>query len=138
MFIDDLDRCEDIHAIVKTLEALKLLVKSKAFVAVVVVAIDTMQYATLALENHYSGILRRGTCIHPSGLYYLEKIIQLPYCVVPLTIQDNDMLSCSCYYDSLFADDNNEQEHSAKVTTSNHHLIGNEKQRCWWNDHNNE
>ena len=82
LFIDDLDRCND-KMVVETLEALKLLVRTEVFV--VVVAID-MQYVTLALENNYKGILRRGT--HPSGLDYLEKIIQLPYRISPMYSRD--------------------------------------------------
>ena len=80
--IDDLDRCPQ-DKVVDTLEALQLLVSSKAFV--VVIAID-MQYVTLSLENKYKGILERGK--HPSGLDYLEKIIQLSYRVPPITSKE--------------------------------------------------
>lgn len=91
LFIDDLDRCPA-DAVVDTLEALQLLVKSKAFVAVV--AMD-MQYVTLALEKKYQGILKQGS--HPSGLDYLEKIIQLSFRVPPLKLEG----SISSYIDSL-------------------------------------
>jgi hypothetical protein len=67
---------------VETLEALQLLVKTELFV--VVVALD-MRFVTLSLENKYKGILEAGR--HPSGLDYLEKIIQLPYRLPPIEKQ---------------------------------------------------
>ena len=91
IFIDDLDRCS-ITAIVRTLEALQLLVKTTVFV--VVVAID-LDYVTLSLEKHYKGVLRKGS--HPSGLDYLEKIIQLPYRMSPVKERD----TISKYINSL-------------------------------------
>jgi hypothetical protein len=55
------------------------LVKTRLFV--VVLAID-VRYVTLALEKEYSDILvRHGD---PSGLDYIEKIIQIPYGVRPV------------------------------------------------------
>ena len=50
----------------------------------VVVAVDT-RYVTLSLENHYKGILEADR--NPSGLDYLEKIIQLPYRLPPVDKQ---------------------------------------------------
>ena len=91
IFIDDLDRCP-VTAIVRTLEALQLLVKTTVFV--VVVAID-LDYVTLSLEKHYKGVLRKGS--HPSGLDYLEKIIQLPYRMSPVKERD----TISKYINSL-------------------------------------
>eukprot|EP00984_Skeletonema_dohrnii_P009097 scaffold3440_cov204-Skeletonema_dohrnii-CCMP3373.AAC.1 len=73
LFIDDLDRCPP-KKVVETLEAVQLLVNTNLFV--VVLAIDT-QYVTLCLEDHYKYILHPKR--HPSGLDYIEKIIQLPY-----------------------------------------------------------
>ena len=81
LFIDDLDRCPP-DKVVEMLEALQLLVKTKLFV--VVVSID-MRFVTLALEKHYTGILEAGR--NPSGLDYLEKIIQLPYRLPPVDKQ---------------------------------------------------
>ena len=78
LFIDDLDRCPP-DKVVEMLEALQLLVKTELFV--VVVALDT-RYVTLALEDRYKGILEAGR--NPSGLDYLEKIIQLPYRLPPV------------------------------------------------------
>ncbi len=79
LFIDDLDRCPP-NKVVETLEAVQLLVKTKLFV--VVLAIDA-QYVTLCLEDKYKNILHPKR--HPSGLDYIEKIIQLPYRVPPIS-----------------------------------------------------
>ena len=73
LFVDDLDRCEQ-DAVVEVIEALQLLVKTKLFVAVV--AIDP-RYVTLSVEKHYKGIL--DPRIPPSGMDFLEKIIQVPF-----------------------------------------------------------
>ena len=73
LMIDDLDRCPP-HKVVEVLEAVQLLVKQKLFV--VVLAMD-VRYVTRALEKRYSGVLVRGG--EPSGLDYIEKIIQVPY-----------------------------------------------------------
>lgn len=73
MFIDDLDRCPP-DKVVEVLEAAQLLVKTQLFV--VVIAID-VRYVTRALENEYKGVLVRSG--EPSGLDYIEKIIQIPY-----------------------------------------------------------
>lgn len=78
LFIDDLDRCPP-ESVVKVLEAAQLLVKTPLFV--VVIAMD-LRYVTRSLEKHYQEILVRNG--EPSGLDYLEKIIQIPYRVRPV------------------------------------------------------
>jgi hypothetical protein len=78
LFIDDLDRCPP-DKVVEVLEAAQLLVKTQLFV--VVIAID-VRYVTRALENQYRGVLVRSG--EPSGLDYIEKIIQIPYRVRPV------------------------------------------------------
>jgi len=78
VYIDDLDRCPP-DRVVQVLEAVQLLVKTPLFIAVL--AVDE-RYITRALEKFYEGVLsRRG---RPSGIDYLEKIIQLPYRVRPI------------------------------------------------------
>lgn len=78
LFVDDLDRCPP-QRVVEVLEATQLLVKTSLFV--VVLALD-VRYITRALEKAYSGILtRRGD---PSGLDYIEKIVQIPYQMRPI------------------------------------------------------
>ncbi|MCP4334706.1 MAG: hypothetical protein GY785_18790 [Gammaproteobacteria bacterium] len=73
LVIDDLDRCPP-EQVVQVLEAAQLLVKTKLFV--VVIGMD-VRYVSRALEDHYKGVLvPDGT---PSGLDYIEKIIQVPY-----------------------------------------------------------
>jgi predicted KAP-like P-loop ATPase len=78
LFIDDLDRCPP-ERVVEVLEATQLLLKTKLFV--VVLAMD-IRYVTRALEKAYAGILAREG--DPSGLDYIEKIIQIPYQVRPV------------------------------------------------------
>jgi predicted KAP-like P-loop ATPase len=79
VYIDDLDRCPP-DRVVEVLEAIQLLVKTPLFIAVL--AIDE-RYIIRALEKHYAGVLsRRG---RPSGEDYLEKIIQIPYRVRPIS-----------------------------------------------------
>jgi len=81
LFIDDLDRCPPTR-VVEVLEAAQLLVKTKLFV--VVMAMD-VRYITKALEKAYEGVLdRRGA---PSGLDYIEKIVQVPYRIRPITAE---------------------------------------------------
>ena len=73
LFIDDLDRCKHTE-VVKVIEALQLLVKTKLFVAVL--AIDP-RYVTLSLEKHYNGVL--DPIQPPTGMDFLEKMIQIPF-----------------------------------------------------------
>ena len=81
LFIDDLDRCPP-SRVVEVLEAAQLLVKTELFV--VVIAMD-VRYITKALEKAYEGVLdRRGA---PSGLDYIEKIIQVPYRIRPISAE---------------------------------------------------
>ena len=78
MFVDDLARCPP-DKVVQMLEAVQLLVKTELFV--MVMALD-VRYATLCLEHQYKGILEESG--FPSGLDYLEKIVQIPYRVPPI------------------------------------------------------
>lgn len=73
LLIDDLDRCPPAK-VVDVLEAAQLLVKTRLFV--VVIAMD-VRYVTRALEAQYKDVLVRSG--EPSGLDYIEKIIQIPY-----------------------------------------------------------
>ncbi|WP_212663508.1 P-loop NTPase fold protein [Acaryochloris marina] len=79
LYIDDLDRCPP-DRVVEVLEAVQLLLNTKLFV--VILAIDD-RYIARALEQVYAGVLkRRGK---PSGIDYLEKIIQIPYRLRPIS-----------------------------------------------------
>lgn len=73
LFIDDLDRCPPAK-VVEVLEAAQLLVKTRLFV--VVLAMDE-RFITRALEKIYEGVLHRHG--DPSGLDFIEKIVQIPY-----------------------------------------------------------
>jgi hypothetical protein len=73
LLIDDLDRCPP-DKVVEVLEAAQLLVKTRLFV--VIIAMD-VRYVTRALEAQYKEVLVRSG--EPSGLDYIEKIIQIPY-----------------------------------------------------------
>ena len=78
LFIDDLDRCPP-PRVVEVLEAVQLLLNTELFV--VVIGLDT-RYVTRALEKEYKEILQHEG--DPSGLDYIEKIIQIPYRVRPI------------------------------------------------------
>jgi predicted KAP-like P-loop ATPase len=73
LMVDDLDRCPP-SQVVEMLEAAQLLVKTNLFV--VVIAMD-VRYVTRTLEKHYKGVLVEDG--DPSGLDYIEKIVQIPY-----------------------------------------------------------
>jgi len=79
LYIDDLDRCPP-DQVVKVLEAVQLLLKTPLFI--VVLGLDD-RYIARALEKVYGGVLKRGG--KPSGIDYLEKIIQIPYRVRPIS-----------------------------------------------------
>jgi hypothetical protein len=78
LYIDDLDRCPP-SRVVEILEAVQLLLNTKLFV--VILGLDT-RYVTRALEKEYKEILQHEG--DPSGLDYIEKIIQIPYRVRPI------------------------------------------------------
>lgn len=79
LYIDDLDRCPP-DRVVEVLETVQLLLNTELFV--VILAIDD-RYIARALEQVYEGVLkRRGK---PSGIDYLEKIIQIPYRMRPIS-----------------------------------------------------
>ncbi len=81
IYIDDLDRCPP-KTVVEVLEAVQLLVKNPLFIAIL--AIDE-RYITRALADHYKGVLPlKGS---PSASDYLEKIIQIPYRLRPISEQ---------------------------------------------------
>jgi uncharacterized caspase-like protein len=73
LYIDDLDRCPP-SRVVEALEAVQLLLNTKLFI--VILGLDT-RYVTRALEKEYKEILQHEG--DPSGLDYIEKIIQIPY-----------------------------------------------------------
>jgi sulfur relay (sulfurtransferase) DsrC/TusE family protein len=79
LYIDDLDRCPPTR-VVEVLEAVQLLLNTKLFI--VVLGIDD-RYIARALEEVYKGVLKRGG--KPSGIDYLEKIIQIPYRMRPIS-----------------------------------------------------
>ena len=78
LYIDDLDRCPP-DRVVDVLEAVQLLINTPLFI--VILAIDD-RYIARALEQAYQGVLKRRG--HPSGIDYLEKIIQIPYRTRPI------------------------------------------------------
>jgi hypothetical protein len=78
LYIDDLDRCPPAR-VIEVLEAIQLLLSTKLFI--VILGLDT-RYVTRALEKEYKEILQHEG--DPSGLDYIEKIIQIPYRVRPI------------------------------------------------------
>jgi transcriptional regulator with XRE-family HTH domain len=81
LFIDDLDRCPP-PRVVQVMEAVQLLLRTELFI--VVLGLDT-RYITRALEKEYREILQHEG--DPSGLDYIEKILQIPYRVRPVEPQ---------------------------------------------------
>ena len=79
LYIDDLDRCPP-DRVVEVLESVQLLLNTRLFI--VVLGLDD-RYAARALEDVYDGVLKRGG--KPSGLDYIEKIIQIPYRMRPIS-----------------------------------------------------
>jgi WD40 repeat protein len=79
LYIDDLDRCPP-DKVVQVLESVQLLLNTNIFI--IVLAIDD-RYIGRALEQTYKGVLKRGGT--PSGVDYIEKIIQLPYRMRPIS-----------------------------------------------------
>jgi WD40 repeat protein/predicted KAP-like P-loop ATPase len=84
LYIDDLDRCPP-DKVVEVLEAVKLLLNTDIFI--IVLAIDD-RYIGRALEQVYRGVLKRGGT--PSGVDYLEKIVQIPYRMRPINTEVTD------------------------------------------------
>jgi hypothetical protein len=68
--------------VVEVMEAVQLLLSTELFV--VVLGLDT-RYITRALEKEYKEILQHEG--DPSGMDYIEKIIQIPYRVRPIEPQ---------------------------------------------------
>ena len=74
LYIDDLDRCSA-KDVVKVLQAVNLLLTFKLFV--VVIGVDG-RWLEASLSRHYDRLLR-------SPVEYLEKIIQLPFVLRPMS-----------------------------------------------------
>ena len=103
--IDDLDRCPP-QKVVEVLEAAQLLVKTDLFV--VLLSLD-LRYVTRAIEKCYMGILSHNE--HPTGLDYIEKIIQLPYQVRPIAEEHLDLFFSGQFdYDSTYESHDTEQQ----------------------------
>jgi hypothetical protein len=83
LYIDDLDRCPP-SRVVEVLEAVHLILALKLFV--VVLAVDP-RWLLQSLELHYSALLaeHEGEQWKSSPLNYLEKIIQLPFTLRPMS-----------------------------------------------------
>ncbi len=83
LYIDDLDRCPP-RRVVEVLEAVHLILALPLFV--VVLAVDP-RWLLQSLELHYSELLaqQEGEQWKSSPLNYLEKIIQLPFTLRPMS-----------------------------------------------------
>ena len=102
LFIDDIDRCPPEKA-VDVIEALQLLLDSSD-IFVAVVALD-VRYVTRALEKKYDKVLIQDS--EPSGIQYLQKIIQLPFSVPRMTKK-----SAENYFKSQLTCDEDEESKS--------------------------
>jgi len=114
LFVEDLDRCEQ-SVVVEVIEALQLLVKTKLFVSVI--AIDP-RYASLSLEKHYKGVLDPQTSL--SGMDYIEKVIQIPFCL-PGVGQD---FVDSFVRSQIEVDDSNHTRQSFEIVLDDKHSDG--------------
>jgi hypothetical protein len=81
LYIDDLDRCAA-EQVVRVLEAVNLLFGLHLFV--VVVAVDS-RWLVRSLEEQYPQIFGASAAAAPSPQDYLEKIIQIPFWLKPMT-----------------------------------------------------
>jgi hypothetical protein len=81
VFIDDLDRCPP-RRVVEVLEAVHLLLAFRLFV--VVLAVDS-RWLQQSLRAHYQGLLGGEDDGAAAPLDYVEKIVQLPVQVHPMT-----------------------------------------------------
>ncbi|MBD2356304.1 hypothetical protein H6G41_16985 [Tolypothrix sp. FACHB-123] len=113
LYIDDLDRCPP-NRVVEVLEAVQLLVKTPLFV--VVLAIDE-RYIARALEKVYVGVLHRKG--KPSGIDYIEKIIQIPYRVRPIARSSlKNYLEAQMQYDKEEIEDINNHQVTPNINES--------------------
>ncbi|MBD2211264.1 hypothetical protein H6G27_15400 [Nostoc linckia FACHB-104] len=113
LYIDDLDRCPP-NRVVEVLEAVQLLVKTPLFV--VVLAIDE-RYIARALEKVYAGVLHRKG--KPSGIDYIEKIIQIPYRVRPIARSSlKNYLEAQMQYDKEEIEDINNNKVTPDIDES--------------------
>ncbi|MDZ8054714.1 MAG: P-loop NTPase fold protein [Aulosira sp. ZfuVER01] len=113
LYIDDLDRCPP-NRVVEVLEAVQLLVKTPLFV--VVLAIDE-RYIARALEKVYAGVLHRNG--KPSGIDYIEKIIQIPYRVRPIARSSlKNYLEAQMQYDKGEVEDINDKKLTPDIDES--------------------
>ena len=75
LFIDDLDRCSPKKA-VEVLEAIQLLLNTEVFVTIAAIDLRYME-SCIEQNDEFKGVLQKNGS--PSGLHYLEKILQLSY-----------------------------------------------------------
>ncbi|MCK4607626.1 MAG: hypothetical protein KAU35_10050 [candidate division Zixibacteria bacterium] len=80
-FIDDIDRCQPDN-VLRVLEAIKLFLDIEGFVFFL--AMDT-KIVRHAVGTHYSFMCKDGPAKEEMGRSYLEKIIQVPFHLPPLT-----------------------------------------------------
>ncbi|BAY66339.1 hypothetical protein NIES22_64780 [Calothrix brevissima NIES-22] len=113
LYIDDLDRCPP-NRVVEVLEAVQLLVKTPLFV--VILAIDE-RYIARALEKVYAGVLHRKG--KPSGIDYIEKIIQIPYRVRPIARSSlKNYLEAQMQYEKEEVEDINNHQFTPDIDES--------------------
>ena len=102
LFVDDLDRCLEGRN-VKVLEAIQLLLNTVGAPVLVFLAIDTRVVAA-SIENQFNKSLD----IHDaeiSGQEYLDKIIQLPFCIPEVSPEKVQSYIAYCTRKSIDYDD---------------------------------
>jgi hypothetical protein len=102
LFVDDLDRCLEGRN-VKVLEAIQLLLNTVGAPVLVFLAIDTRVIAA-SIEN----LFNKSLDIHDaeiSGQEYLDKIIQLPFCIPEVSPEKNQSYIANCTRKTIEYDD---------------------------------
>jgi hypothetical protein len=102
LFVDDLDRCLEGRN-VKVLEAIQLLLNTVGAPVLVFLAIDT-RVITASIENQFNKSLD----IHDaeiSGQEYLDKIIQLPFCIPEVSSEKVQSYIANCTRKTIEYDD---------------------------------
>lgn len=98
IFVDDLDRCQPKY-VLQILESTKILLERKGFVFVLAMDAKVLRYA---VGSHYDFMDRRLKGRARIGHDYLEKIIQIPFHLPPLTEEELLKLKRQLIGDRLF------------------------------------
>jgi len=94
LFVDDLDRCIGGGRIVKVLEAIQLLLNIPGAPVIVFLAIDS-RIVVSSIEDTFNRSMNLSDT-RVTGWEYLDKIIQLPFCMPEPPVEKVQQLISSC------------------------------------------